>query len=57
MITSIVLISKFKRKTLPHKKDFYGILTEKDITDEQYSHAQNVWNTFNIQNMGEYHDL
>ena len=47
----------FKRKRLPTKRDFYSILTEKDITDEQYSQAQNVWNTFGIQNMGEYHDL
>ena len=47
----------FKRKRLPTKRDFYSILTEKDITDEQYSHAQNVWNTFGIQNMSEYHDL
>ena len=48
---------QFKRKRLPKKQDFHSILTEKDITEEQYSHAQNVWNTFEIQNMGEYHDL
>ena len=23
----------------------------------KYKHAQNVWNTFNLKNMGEYHDL
>ena len=25
--------------------------------DEQYEHAKNVWNTFKLQSMGEYHDL
>ena len=33
---------RFKRKRLPNKRDFYSLLTEKDIPDEQYSHAQNV---------------
>ena len=28
-----------------------------DITDEDYSHAQKVWNEFEIKNIGEYHDL
>ena len=27
------------------------------ITDEEYAHAVNVWNTFNKQNLGEYTDL
>ena len=47
---------KFKEQ-LPSKEDFYSILNDKHIEDKDYQHAQNVWNTFNIKNMGEYHDL
>ena len=47
---------KFNKK-LPPKEEFYSILNDEDITDDQYKHAQNVWNTFNLKNMGEYHDL
>ena len=27
------------------------------ITDEEYAHAQKVWDAFKIKNVGEYHDL
>ena len=48
---------KFDEKKLPKKEDFYSLLTDEDISDNDYQHAINVWNTFNIKNMGEYHDL
>ena len=48
---------KFVEQQLPPKEEFYSILTDGSISDEQYTHAQNVWNTFNIKTMGEYHDL
>ena len=47
---------KFNGK-LPLKEDFYSILNDEHISDKDYAHAQNVWNTFNLKNMGEYHDL
>ena len=39
------------------KYQFYSILTDESISDEQYRHAQNVWNKFNLKTMGEYHEL
>ncbi|MCG8571961.1 MAG: endonuclease VII domain-containing protein [Spirochaetes bacterium] len=49
--------SKFNNTKLPQKEHFYSLLTDEDISDDDYLHAQKVWNTFEIKNMGEYHDL
>ena len=49
--------SKFNDKELPEIKEFYSLLTDKNISEDDYKHAKDVWNTFNLQNMGEYHDL
>ena len=48
---------KFKENKLPSKEDFYSLLRDDDISDEEYQHAQEVWGAFRIENMGEYHDL
>ena len=48
---------KFNEKSLPNKESFYSELNKKDITDEDYTHAQKVWKLFEIKNLGEYHDL
>ena len=42
---------------LPPKEEFYSQLNDEDISGEDYKHAQNVWETFVLKNMGEYHDL
>ena len=42
---------------MPDEESFYSELNNEHITDEDYAHAQKVWNTFNIKNLGEYHDL
>ena len=48
---------RFKEEPLPDKESFYSELNSEHITDEDYAHAQKVWDTFNIKNLGEYHDL
>ena len=39
------------------KKGFYSNLNLEDISDEDYAHAQKVWDVFETKNLGEYHDL
>ena len=48
---------KFNETALPPKKDFYSNLNLEDISDEDYAHAQEVWDVFGIKNVSEYHDL
>ena len=48
---------KFNETSLPNKEYFCSELNKEQITNEDYSHAQKVWNTFKIKNLGEYHDL
>ena len=48
---------KMNESHLPEKKAFFSNLSGDDISDEDYQHAQQVWRTFNLQTLGEYHDL
>ena len=48
---------RFKEESLPDKEPFYSELNNEHITDEDYAHAQKVWDTFKIKNLGEYHNL
>ena len=48
---------RFNETELPSKDNFYSTLNLEDISYDDYAHAINVWNTFNISNLGEYHDL
>ena len=48
---------KFDETALPPKEGFYSNLNLKDISDEDYVHAQKVRDVFEINNLGEYHDL
>ena len=48
---------KFDKTTLAPKEAFHGNLNLEDISNEHYAHAQKVWEVFEINNRGEYHDL
>ena len=49
--------SRFRETSLPRREDFYSILNDSHISEEDYMHAQDVWRTFGIKNLGEYHNL
>ena len=48
---------KFNNRELPSKNQFYSILNDEHITDDEYIHTKEVWDTFYIKTMGDYHDL
>jgi len=50
-------IEKLNETKLPPKAAFYSKLNDSDISDQDYAHAQEVWNVFNCRTMRDYHDL
>ena len=50
-------LEKLSETQLPPKEEFYSKLNDEDITDDDYLHANNVWNTFNCKTMRDYHNL
>ena len=48
---------RFNKTKLPPKKAFYSRLSGEGITEEDYKHALNVWNVFNMKTFKEYHEL
>ena len=48
---------RFNEESLPDKESFYSSLHSENITDEDYEHAQKVWEVFKTKNLGGYHDL
>ena len=48
---------KLKETKLPSKDEFYSKLLDEEISEEDFQHAINVWNTFNCQTLQDYHDL
>ena len=50
-------IEKLSETQLPPKEEFYSNLNDEHITDKDYKHAINVWNTFNCKTIRDYHDL
>ena len=50
-------IDKFSETQLPPKESFYSELCDEGISDEDYLHAQEVWNVFNCQTFRDYHNI
>ena len=50
-------LEKLSETCLPPKEEFYSKLNDEDISDEDYQHAINVWNTFGCKTIRDYHDL
>ena len=48
---------RFDETSLPEKKVFYSELYLEDITDEDYTHAQKVFEELKLKTVGGYHDL
>ena len=48
---------KLKETPLTPKEVFYYKLIEEGISDENYAHAQEVWKTFEMKNLEDYHNL
>ena len=50
-------LEKLSETQLPPKEEFYSKLNDEDISEDDYQHAINVWNTFNCKTIRDYHDL
>ena len=48
---------RFDENIIPPKEAFYSELNLENITDKDDEHVNKVWETFEIKNLGEYHDL
>ena len=53
----MVSSEKFDETELPLIDKFYSNLNLTNITNDEYKHAQKVWNTFKIENLCEYYYL
>ena len=49
--------ARFSETSLPDKEKFYSKLNDEHITEDEYAHAQTVWETFECKTLGDYHDL
>ena len=48
---------KFNNTKLPSREVFYSKLSGKGISEKDYKHACNVWNTFKMKTFKDYHKL
>ena len=48
---------KFDEARLPGRSAFYSSLNEEGVNEENYLRAKEVWQRFDCENLGDYHDL
>ena len=48
---------KLKETQLPPKEEFYYMLNDEGISDENYAHALKISKTFEMKNLEDYHNL
>ena len=48
---------KFSENKLPDKSNFFSSLKDECISEKDYERANNIWNAFKMNSMGDYHDL
>ena len=51
------VIEKFNDTKLPPREVFYSKLSGKGISEKDYKHVCNVWNTFKMKTFKDYHEL
>ncbi|XP_054275402.1 uncharacterized protein LOC128994697 [Macrosteles quadrilineatus] len=50
-------VEKLQETQLPPRQAFYNKLTLETISKQDFKHAEDVWKTFNIKDLGQYSDL
>ena len=53
----IVSVDRLNEGKLPPKSAFYSKLTDSDISDKDYNHAQTVWKEFKCKTLRDYLQL
>ena len=48
---------KFSENKLPERCKFFSSLKDECIGEKDYEKTKNIWNTFKIKTLGDYHDL
>ena len=50
-------LERLKETQLPPREAFHSRLNDEGISDEDYLHAQKVWETFEMKTLKKYHNL
>ena len=50
-------MDRFNETTLPNIEKIYSDLQLKHISEDDYKHANKVWDVFETKTLGDYHDL